>query len=137
MVADKHILIVDDEQSIREIMTDALERQGYRVKTAKDAEEALLCFEQTRFDLALVDMRMPGKMDGLDLLREVHQRWPAVVVIILTAYATMDTAIEAMRDGAYDYLVKPAGISQILESIEHGLERSDKDFNLRRLIANL
>src|SRR5512140_1817651 len=102
------ILIVDDEKNIRVVIEEALVAHGYRVQAAAGAEEALHACDRTIFDLALVDLRLPGKMDGMDLLTEIHSRWPQTVIIMLTAYASLDSSIAALRNGAYDYLVKPA-----------------------------
>lgn len=137
MAIEKRILIVDDEETILEVMSDAVRSQGYSVETASGPELALSYCEKINFDMAIVDMRMPGKMDGLALLCEVRKRWPTMIVIMLTAYASIDTAIAALRQGAYDYLVKPVGISQILASIERGLMKSEKEAHMRRMINEL
>jgi len=117
------ILVVDDEKTIRIVITEALERKGFSVQMACNAEEALQICAQTEFDLALIDLKMPGKMDGIGLLQELRRRWPLMVVIVLTGYGTLDSAIAAIRNGAQDYIPKPANLPQIVESVERGLEK--------------
>jgi DNA-binding response OmpR family regulator len=137
MESQKRILVVDDEKTIRMVLADAFNVQGYFVQTANDAQEALQELEKTDFDLALIDLRMPGEIDGLGLLAQIREGWPQMIVIMLTAYATMDSAITALRNGAYDYLIKPTSITQILASVERGLAKREKEQRLKHLITNL
>ncbi|MEN6409841.1 MAG: response regulator transcription factor [Anaerolineaceae bacterium] len=132
-----NLIIVDDEKTIRMVLEDAFIAEGYQVQTANDAEEALVAFGQTHFDLALVDLRMPGMMNGLDLLKEIHRSYPHTIVIMLTAYASMDSAIQALREGAYDYLVKPTSISQIVAAVERGLAKHHKEMRLMGILGDL
>jgi NtrC-family two-component system response regulator AlgB len=106
------ILIVDDEKNIRTHLGTYVRRLGHTVETAADATEALRLLERTESDVVLSDVRMAG-MDGLALLREVRRRRPESVVILMTAYATVPEAVEAMRAGAYDYLVKPFTLDEV------------------------
>ncbi len=137
MDSGKHILIVDDEKTIRMVLADAFNVQGYSVQTAGDANEALERFRETPIDLALLDLRISGEMDGLELLAEIKRNWPQTVVIMLTAYATIDSAISALRRGAYDYLVKPTSIAQILSSVERGLAKRENELHMQKLVANM
>jgi|YelNatPaOPRAMG01_1025707.scaffolds.fasta_scaffold00590_7 DNA-binding response OmpR family regulator len=132
-----HILIVDDEKTIRMVLADAFTVQGYQVHMANNVQEALEELSRVNIDLALIDLRMPGEMDGLDLLAKIREEWPQIVVIMLTAYATMDSAITALRQGAYDYLIKPTSITQILASVEKGLAKREKELRMQRLITEL
>jgi DNA-binding NtrC family response regulator len=100
------ILIVDDEQIMRESLAGWLERDGYDVETAASGEEALKIFKNILFDILLVDIKMEG-MSGLDVLKHVKETDPEVAVVMITAYGSISTAIEAMKNGAYDYLLKP------------------------------
>jgi DNA-binding NtrC family response regulator len=100
------ILIVDDELVMRESLAGWLERDGYDVDTAVSGEEALAKVRKTRFDILLVDIKMEG-MSGLDVLKEVKESDPDVDVVMITAYGSIATAIEAIKNGAYDYLLKP------------------------------
>lgn len=131
------ILVVDDERNIRKISKDTLEAQGYQVETAANAEEALRACEHAPFDLALLDLKLPGTMDGLGLLDEMHQRWPQMVIIMLTAYASLDSSIAAMRHGAYDYLVKPASLADIISSVERGVTKKRQEEQRTQVIARL
>ena len=106
MKAKGSILVVDDEQIVRDSLASWLEEDGYRVDTAPDGPTALAELAQRAYAVLLVDLKMPG-MDGLQVLAQGRSLQPDVPVIIMTAYATVDTAVQAMKQGAYDYLVKP------------------------------
>ena len=125
------ILIVDDENVQLEMLKGFLVKQGYGVDTAEDGKRGLEKFKRGSFDLILTDLRMPG-MDGLQLLREVKGLNPEVVVVILTAYATVGTAVAAMKEGAYDYLTKPIELDELLLLIQRvgreiGLSRENRE----------
>ncbi len=106
------ILIVDDEKNIRTHLATYVRSLGHSAESAADADAALALVGERAFDVMLSDVRMAG-MDGLALLREVRRRRPEVVVVLMTAYATVAQAVEAMRAGAYDYLVKPFSLDQV------------------------
>ena len=105
-IASTRILIVDDEEIVRESLSGWLEKDGYTVGTAADGPTALEKLAHDNWSILLVDMKMPG-MDGLQVLAEARKRQPSATVVIMTAYATVETAVSAMKIGAYDYLVKP------------------------------
>jgi putative two-component system response regulator len=115
------ILIIDDEESIRNFLLDALSEQ-YDVSTAEDGEAGLKELNRGDFDAALVDLKMP-KIDGISVLREIKQQDYVTEVIMLTAYASVDTAVEAVRLGAYDYLTKPSKPSDIRRIIRNAIEK--------------
>lgn len=101
------ILVVDDEHNVRLMMRLALQYERHTVETASDGEEALRAFDAAQtFDLVLLDQRMPG-MTGLDVLRDLHARNPSLPVVMVTAFGTIDLAVEAMKSGATDFLRKP------------------------------
>jgi two-component system KDP operon response regulator KdpE len=131
------ILVVDDEETIRTIVAEALTSQGHHVQTSDSAEHALRTCTSTSFNLVLLDLKMPGTMDGIDLLTEIRRRWPSTVVIMMTGYGTVDSAINALRAGAFDYLTKPASIAQIIESAERGLAKQREEARRQQVIAHL
>ena len=101
------ILVVDDESGIREFISDALTDVGHAVIQASDAREAVQRLEDQPFDLVVLDLNMPGDTGGLDVLRRARAEWPEMQAIVLTAHGTIETAVEAMRLGAFDFLQKP------------------------------
>ena len=103
------ILVVDDEPGIREFLADALALDGHDVAQAADGMEALRLVYDRAFDLMLTDLRMPGALNGIDLLRKLKSEQPETEVIVMTAHGSVETAVEAMKLGAYDYLQKPVG----------------------------
>ena len=121
------ILIADDEQVQREMLEGFLVKQGYGVGTAADGPQGLEKFKGGAFDLVLTDYRMPG-MDGIQLLRELKRLNPEVMVVILTAFGTVGTAVAAMKEGAYDYLNKPIDLDELLLLIQ----RVEKEVGLSR-----
>jgi DNA-binding response OmpR family regulator len=116
------VLVVDDEQSVCIPLEGVLSREGYRTLVAADGTAALEILGEHSVDLALVDLNMPG-MSGLDLIRAIHERWPRTVIVILTGYGTLESAITALRHGAHDYLLKPATPEEIKASVRKGLDK--------------
>ncbi len=115
------IMVVDDERSVRLMLEAALRAQGYRVQTAASGKSAQEELEQEEYDVILLDLQL-GDMDGIDVLRSVKQKWPDTEVILLTAHGSVNSAIAALRHGAFDYLLKPAQVNDIRERVERGLE---------------
>jgi DNA-binding response OmpR family regulator len=116
------ILIVDDEKNIRLTLSQSLELLGLPVQTAVNGEEALQKLGEGRFGLVFLDLKMPG-MDGMEVLRRIKDNWPTVRVIIITAYGTIESAVEAMKLGAVDFVQKPFSPSEIRELATLILER--------------
>lgn len=116
------ILIVDDEKIVRESLFHWFEEEEYIVETADCGEAALKNFEKGKFDLILLDMKMPG-MSGLDLLKKVKVIDPDCVVILITAFASVSSAITALKDGAYDYVTKPVDPDELAHLVKKGLEQ--------------
>jgi CheY-like chemotaxis protein len=106
----KKILIVDDESEMRVALETTLKREKYQLTCAEDGKQALDKIEDDDFDLILTDVRMP-KLNGLELLRAVKEKSPKTQVVMMTAYGTIDNAVEAMKEGAFDYLIKGSGFS--------------------------
>jgi two-component system response regulator PilR (NtrC family) len=116
------ILVVDDEQSLRDVLSIMLKRAGYAVTSARDGEEAIELLNREIFDLVITDLRMP-KIDGMEVLKAVKSASPETVVLIITAFATADSAVEAMKQGAYDYLTKPFQVDEVQLIIRNALEK--------------
>ncbi len=116
------ILVVDDEINIRGALVTLLEKKGYQVRGAGTGEDALEQLETATADLVLTDLKMPG-MGGMEFLRRLKQKWPDTEVLVMTAYGSIDTAVEAMRCGAYDYLTKPIDRERFPLAVEKALER--------------
>jgi len=116
------VLIVDDEEYIREILKTTLTQAGYGCTTAANAEEAVSALAERNYDLMFTDIRMPGKQ-GTELLLEVRTAFPEVVVIMITAVDSANTAIESMRTGAYDYIIKPFNLDQVLVSANRAMDK--------------
>src|SRR3989338_461123 len=117
---DGRILIADDEDSLRWVLEKGLKQVGYRVAAVKDGEAALQEAGSEPFDLIFLDIRMPG-MDGLTLLGKIREVRPDAQVVIMTAHGTMETAIQAMQRGAYDYLAKPFDLDELFLLAERAL----------------
>ncbi len=118
----RSILVIDDDRNIRWVLKKALQKAGYAVETAEDGDSGLFALVQNPFDLVVLDLKMPG-VDGLGVLRQIHKRRPDLPVILLTAHATVSTAVEAMRLGAIDYLRKPFDVEEIRFKIARALEQ--------------
>jgi len=116
------ILVVDDEQVIREILAEFLAMEGFRVRTARDGQDALSELSRARFDLVLSDLKMPN-MGGIELLEAVGKHAPQTVTVIMTGFGTVETAIDAMKRGAYDYIMKPFKMEEVVHTVRRGLER--------------
>jgi response regulator RpfG family c-di-GMP phosphodiesterase len=116
------ILVVDDEPVIREILADFLTMEGFNVRTAGDGQAALVELSRARFDLVLSDLKMPV-MGGVELLEAIMRNAPHVVTIIMTGFGTVETAIDAMKRGAYDYIMKPFKMEEVVHTLRRGLER--------------
>ncbi|NKB87432.1 MAG: response regulator [Acidobacteria bacterium] len=121
MTGLSRILIVDDEQSMREMLSYALDNEGWEVLTAADGAAAAVALQTEPVDVVVSDIRMPG-MDGLELLRHVTDSAPQTSVILMTAHASTDTAIEALRLGAYDYVTKPFDVDELKISVRRALD---------------
>ncbi len=119
------VLIVDDEKDFVEIFSLRLETQGEKVFTAFSGKEALKVLEQKPIDVVILDIRMPG-MDGIDTLKEIKKRYPNVEVILLTGHGSTETAVDGMKLGAFDYLMKPADFEDIKIKLENARKRKDE-----------
>jgi ActR/RegA family two-component response regulator/DNA-binding transcriptional ArsR family regulator len=123
------LLLVDDDAVFRQELSDLMEQDGHQVVAAPSVPKAVEALEHDVFDVIFTDLRMP-RHSGLDLLREVRQRWPRTLVVVITGFATVETAIEAMKLGAFDYVRKPFQIDQVHQTLE--LARQEHEFSAPR-----
>lgn len=122
----KHsVLVVDDDESVRVTTAAILEQEGYFVATAADGREALERVARDPYDLVLTDLRMED-MDGATLLQELQLRHPNIVTVVLTGYASIESAIDALRQGVYDYLVKPCAVDDLKRTIRRALQHHEQ-----------
>lgn len=133
---DARLLIAEDETNLRLVLQKELQRLGYRVQVAPDGEAALRKLEESNVDVLLCDINMP-RMDGMELLRRVHERPNPPEVIMLTGQGTIETAVEAMRIGAYDYLTKPYSINELDIRVRQAAEKRRLRVDNQRLRAQL
>jgi two-component system nitrogen regulation response regulator GlnG len=136
MSIDSRILIADDEDSLRWVLEKGLRQAGYDVTSVKDGDSALRAFAESPFDLVFLDIRMPG-MDGLTALGKLRELRPDAHVVVMTAHGTMETAIQAMQRGAYDYLAKPFDIDEVLLLAERALAAGRLTQEVARLRTGL
>lgn len=118
----RSVLVIDDEEELRRVLKELLSPEGYEVETSTDGKEALRKLEKNLFDFILCDIRMP-KMDGMTFLEEVKKRGIPSPIIMMSAYGTVDTAVEAMKAGAYDYVTKPFKTDEVLLTLKKAEER--------------
>jgi DNA-binding response OmpR family regulator len=128
-----HVLVVDDEGAIRYSVSKTLQRIGYEVDEASSGEEALDMMGKREYEVILTDIRMPG-VTGVELLKRIKDLSPDAIVILMTGYASLGTAVESLRLGAHDYLIKPSSSQDIRQSVARGVERAR---NLKRRRALL
>lgn len=114
------ILIVDDEEVVRRSHIRSLAETGCYTETAEDGHKAIRVMERHPFDVVLLDLRMPG-MDGMDVLKTIKQRWPASEVVVITGYPTLETAKEAVRLGAQNYIAKPVGPDDVIKAASEAM----------------
>ncbi|HEV2010660.1 MAG TPA: ATP-binding protein [Candidatus Limnocylindria bacterium] len=130
------VLIVDDEESVTITMAAILEMDGYSVATALRGVDALVHIEREEFDLVLTDLRLDD-FDGMDVLAAARRRSTETVGIVLTGYASLESAVKALREGAYDYMLKPADVEELRATVARGLERRRLGAQLRERVAEL
>lgn len=130
------ILVVDDEESIREFLEIMLKKEGYEVTTAEDGAKAKEILTKKSFDMVISDMQMPN-VTGIELLRHVRESYPDLVFMIITAFGTTETAVEAMKLGAYDYLTKPFKIDEVRLNIANALRSKNLETEVRVLKKEL
>jgi len=118
----KSVLVVEDEEDVLKIFSEQLTLWGYNTIIATSGDEGLRKFNETPIDLTISDIKMPG-MDGITLLHEILKRDKQAIVILVTGYPSIDTAVQSMKDGAYDYLTKPLHIGELKIRVERAFEK--------------
>jgi DNA-binding response OmpR family regulator len=136
MTLQNTILIVDDENHLRLSLSLVLQKEDYRVETAANAEDALELLQVHEYDLMFLDLNMPG-MSGIDLLVEVRKQFPHMSVLILTAHAALESAIQAVRLGARDYLIKPVEPVLILTRVAEILAEREQPARKKELVGRI
>src|SRR5215467_9594172 len=134
--ANQRILIVEDEVAMCELLTSFFSEKGYEVVTAQDGEQASLRLEEKDYALVITDIKLPG-MSGLELLARLRLEWQDVAVIIMTAFSSISSAVEAMKLGAEDYIGKPFQLDELAITVEKALERRSLRREVRELRAEV
>ena len=126
------ILIVDDEKDFVEMLSLRLADQGHRIRAAYSGEQGLAALDDSECDVVILDIRMPG-MDGITALKAIKAQHPVVEVILLTGHGTIDTAVEGLKSGAFDYVQKPADFDELLGKLEAArLRKADQEERIRK-----
>ncbi|MFN8413836.1 MAG: response regulator [Anaerolineales bacterium] len=131
-----HILIIDDEASLRKTFARILQQAGFQVTTAENAEQGIAFLATTKFDLVFTDLRMPG-IAGLDALKVIHAKYPTLPVVLFTAQPDLNSAVEALRHGATDYLLKPLKPEIIIERAQTILSIQQKEKRKREIALEI
>lgn len=132
-----NVLLVDDEKDFVEMLSLRLQEAGERVTPAYNGKECLETLEKKNIDVVILDIKMPG-MDGIETLREIKRKYPLAEVIMLTGHGTTETAVQGMKLGAYDYLLKPAEFEDLTSKLEGARKRKDEqEERIRRAEASL
>jgi DNA-binding NtrC family response regulator len=119
---DFKVLVVDDEDDFRETIVKRLRKRNMTAQEAASGERALELIEAQPFDVVVLDVKMPG-LDGIDTLREIKKRKPLIEVILLTGHASMESGIEGIKLGAYDYVMKPANLDELVEKMRQAYDK--------------
>ena len=126
---NKNILVIDDEEMIRELLKDTFEKEKYTVETAENGDEAFKMISSNDFDLVITDIRLPD-ISGMEILEKIKSKYPEIGVIMITAYGSIKSAVKSMKDGAFDYIAKPFEIDEIKIVVKKYFEFEDlKDEN--------
>ena len=124
-----NVLIVDDEEDFLETIIKRLNKRQVDASGARSGEEALELLKEKTFDVVILDIKMPGGMDGIEALREIKKIQPLAEVLLLTGHASVETSIEGMKLGAFDYLLKPIKLDDLLKKIAQAIEKKDTHDN--------
>jgi len=130
------ILVVDDDEIVRDIIISLLSSEGYTVKSAQNGLDAIETLKMENIKMVITDLRMPGA-DGIEVLKEAIKMDPDRAVIILTAYGTLDTALKAIQEGAYDYMTKPFKMEEMIIRVNNAYERTILVIKMKTLVKSL
>ncbi len=122
----KKILVIDDEAIVRTSCDRTLRPEGYDVRLATSGQEGIACMEKEAFSLVLLDLKMPD-MDGIEVLGIINKTWPDTKVVMITGYSTVDTAVQALRLGAYNFIEKPFTPDTLLDAVKEVFEKKEQD----------
>ena len=120
----ERILVIDDEARMCDSLTELLSGSGYSVTATQSAREGMELLKKEKFDLVLTDIKMP-ELSGLEILKKTHEIDPEIIVILMTGYASLESALEAIKNGAFEYLLKPVEFTQMEISVQRGLEKRE------------
>ncbi len=117
------ILVIDDERSIRNTLSDILSLEGHKVDVAEDGEQGFKKASESKFDAVFCDIKMP-KMDGLEVLAKLHDSFPELPIVMISGHGDIDTAVDSIKKGAFDYIQKPLDLNRLLVTLRNALDRS-------------
>src|SRR6478609_4517660 len=118
-----NILIIDDEKAIRKTLGEILSYEGYKIEEASDGEEGLKKFKEKAFDVVLCDIKMP-KLDGIEFLDKARESNPDIPIIMISGHGTIETAVEAVKKGAFDYISKPPDLNRLLITLRNAMDKT-------------
>ena len=127
-----NVLIVDDEEDFLDTLMNRLKKRGVDAAGCSSGEQALELLKEKIFDVVILDIKMPGGMDGIETLREIKKIRPDAEVLLLTGHGSVETSVEGMKEGAFDYLLKPAKLEALLEKVAKALDKKDTEEHRRQ-----
>jgi DNA-binding NtrC family response regulator len=127
-----NVLIVDDEEDFMDTLMNRLKKRGIDVAGCASGEQALELLKEKIFDVVILDIKMPGGMDGIETLREIKKLRPDAEVLLLTGHGSVETSVEGMKEGAFDYLLKPVKLEKLLEKMAKALDKKDSEEHRRQ-----
>jgi DNA-binding NtrC family response regulator len=127
-----NVLIVDDEEDFMNTLVKRLKKRGIDVAGCSSGEQALELMKGMIFDMVILDIKMPGGMDGIETLREIKKIRPEAEVLLLTGHGSVETSVDGMKEGAFDYLLKPVKLETLLEKMAKALDKKDTDEHRRQ-----
>lgn len=127
-----NVLIVDDEEDFLDTLMNRLKKRGIDTAGCSSGEQAVALIKEKVFDVVILDIKMPGGMDGIETLREIKRLRPDTEVLLLTGHGSVETSVDGMKEGAFDYLLKPIKLEALLEKVAQALEKKDSEEHRRQ-----